>query len=247
LLDMLDLRHVANSYPSQLSGGEQQRVALARTLAPRPRLLLLDEPLSALDQPTRQRVRRHLRSWLEPFGLPTILVTHDPNEAISLGDSMVVIDAGKTSQTGTVLDLFRRPATPSLASIVGVETIEPAQVVSVGEGSLGVAAGGRILQAALREAATDFRIGQQVVLCIRGEEVMLETQPHRLGSARNQLAGRVRDIEQEGAVFRVTIDVGFPLVSLITGSALEEMALSPGREVIALIKAHGIHVLPRGQ
>ncbi len=128
IMDLLGLRGLENRYPQQVSGGQQQRVALARALVCRPRLLLLDEPLSALDVPTRGELRRQLRHWLEQLRMPGMLVTHDRIEALALGDHLVVLDAGKVRQRGQVHEVFSKPADLGVARIVGVDTVERATV-----------------------------------------------------------------------------------------------------------------------
>src|SRR3989440_9184584 len=131
---LLGLTGLENHYPRQLSGGQQQRVALARALVCRPRLLLLDEPLSALDAPTREHLRRQLRHWLVALRMSTILVTHDRIEALALGDHLVVFDAGRVCQSGSVQEVFSAPVDRAVARIVGVDTIEPGKILQVTDG-----------------------------------------------------------------------------------------------------------------
>ena len=123
LLARFELRELAERYPRQLSGGQLQRVALARALAAQPRLLLLDEPLSALDEPTRLRVRDDLRRMLAGVQMPAIVVTHDRTEALALGDSIAIMIEGKLRQAGPVESVFDFPADAEVAAAVGVETI----------------------------------------------------------------------------------------------------------------------------
>jgi molybdate transport system ATP-binding protein len=245
LIDILQLQGLQERKPSQLSGGEKKRVALARTLAPLPRLLLLDEPFSALDLPTREQVRQQLRDWLSPFAIPTLLVTHDRDEAIGLGDQLVIVDAGQTMQAGPVLDLLARPDNPTVARIVGVETIQQARVVSNQDGLLLLDVNGTQLRAATSELPSFFTPGRTVFACIRGEEVLLERGATPITSARNRLRGKVVRIDVQGAAWKVTIDVGFPLAAWVTRSAIDEMGLVVGTEVAALFKAHAVHVVGR--
>jgi molybdate transport system ATP-binding protein len=130
LLARFELSELADRYPRQLSGGQLQRVALARALAPQPRLLLLDEPLSALDAPTRLRMRADLRQLLASVQVPAIVVTHDRTEALALGDSIAIMIDGRLRQAGAVESVFDCPADADVAAAVGVETICPARVVS---------------------------------------------------------------------------------------------------------------------
>ncbi|MEI8197543.1 MAG: ABC transporter ATP-binding protein, partial [Phycisphaerae bacterium] len=123
MLDLLDLGGLEQRYPDQLSGGQQQRVALARALITRPKLLLLDEPLSALDGPTRETLRRHLRKLLTALHIPAIIVTHDPTEAMALADHVAVLHRGQVLQAGPVEEVFSRPTDLTVAQIVGIETV----------------------------------------------------------------------------------------------------------------------------
>ncbi len=125
LLELFELTGLERRYPGQLSGGQQQRVALARAVARRPRLLLLDEPLSALDARTRRQLRRDLRHWLAVMGVPALLVTHDRAEALELGQLAVIMSAGRVCQTGTVEEVFAHPASAEVARIVGIGRCDP--------------------------------------------------------------------------------------------------------------------------
>src|SRR5919201_1192014 len=190
---LLGLAGLEDRYPRQLSGGEQQRVALARALVCRPRLLLLDEPLSALDAPTREHLRRQLRRWLVELRMSTILVTHDRLEALALGDHVVVFEAGRVRQSGSVQQVFSAPVDLAVARIVGVDTIERGKVVEVADGLAKVQVGPKQL-VALAPRRRNGRLDGDVYVCIRAEDVMLEKKGADLspGSARNHLLGHVR-------------------------------------------------------
>jgi len=138
-LEWIGLDGLGSRLPRELSGGQQQRVALARAVARRPRLLLLDEPLSALDTPTRQSLRGELRGWLRHFAIPTLLVTHDRQEAVALGDELVVMHEGRMIQQGPLHEVFSRPCHPAVASILAVETSQPGQVTDCTDGVATVA------------------------------------------------------------------------------------------------------------
>ncbi len=240
MLEFFEIADLAGRRPPQISGGQAQRVALARALAPSPRLLLLDEPLSALDVPTRSRVRTELRRHLERIQVPTLLVTHDRTEAVSLGRGIVVMVEGEVRQCGAVEEVFRRPAGALVAATVGVENVIQGKVTAEDDGILTVLAGaGRIH--ALR--AEDLRVGDPVLACIRGEEVTLQQLPAGRDSARNHFRCEVTGIENEGSVDRVALDCGFPLVALITRKSREEMELRTGSVVIAAVKATGVHLV----
>ena len=141
LLGRFGLTELADRLPGAISGGQQQRVALARALAAAPSLLLLDEPLSALDAATRARIRHELRRILLESGVPSLVVTHDRNEAIALGDWMAVIVDGRIRQAGPVREVFRRPANAEVAACVGVENVLAAEIVSRHAGLMTLAVG----------------------------------------------------------------------------------------------------------
>jgi molybdate transport system ATP-binding protein len=239
LLDLLGIPGLEERYPAQLSGGQQQRVALARAVARRPRLLLLDEPLSALDAATREQLRPELRRYLAAVGVPVVLVTHDRVEAMALADHLVVLDAGRVLQQGDVPEVFTRPADLRVARSVGVETVQPGRVLRTGDGLALVAVGGRELLAVAPPGG-----GAEVYVCIRGEDVTLIREAVPATSARNRLPGRVTQITPEGALVRVGLDVGFPLTALVTRPAAEELGLSVGTALTALVKAPAVHLIP---
>jgi molybdate transport system ATP-binding protein len=242
LLVLVELSARAGSFPGELSGGQAQRAALARALAPRPRLLLLDEPFTALDTPVRIRMRRLLRVLVADLGIAAVLVTHDRNEAIALGDRMVVLVDGRVRQVGPVLDVFRRPADVEVAQSVGVDAVIPARVARRQEGLLDLRVGDRTIRA----VDVDLDRNQvDVFACVRGEDVTLERAAPVNVSARNHLPGCVVQIDAEGPLDRVTLDCGFPLVALVTRQAREELGLQEGSAVVAAIKATAVHVVPR--
>jgi molybdate transport system ATP-binding protein len=237
---LLELQGLEEQRPSELSGGQQQRVALARAIARRPRLLLLDEPLSALDVPTRVKLRDQLRALLKRLAIPTIIVTHDWEEALALGDRMVVIKDGVLLQSGTPQEIFNHPSNAEVAKIVGMETVMPGVMVDTHDGLATVEVAGVKLQALAAGSAE-----ANVFVCIRAEDVVLERSGLAASSARNHLPGRVREIVPLGAVARVEIDCGFGLSAIVTRSALDDLRLRVGEAVTAAIKAGAIHLVPR--
>ncbi len=172
LLELVGLQEHADKYPAQLSGGQQQRVALARALAPSPGLLLLDEPLSALDAKVRLRLRREIRDLQRRLGVTTIMVTHDQEEALSVADRIVVMKDGRIEQIGTPIDIYQNPATPFVADFVGTMNFFRARVKRPGLCELGALS--------LRCPTDGFHQGDEVILAIRPEDVVLgasEPQP----------------------------------------------------------------------
>src|SRR5262249_10143371 len=141
ILSTFGLSGLESRYPNRVSGGQQQRIALARVLVRRPRLLLLDEPLSALDDPTRELLRPELRRTLAEFNIPVVVVTHDRTEAMSLADHLVVLHEGRIRQQGTIVEVFNRPVDLDVARIVGMETVIPGRIVSVADGLVTITVG----------------------------------------------------------------------------------------------------------
>jgi len=236
LLKTFGLVEFAERLPRALSGGQQQRVALARALAARPALLLLDEPLSALDAPSRLRMRHELRRTLLESGVPSIVVTHDRMEAVALGDWMAVIVDGRIRQAGPVQDVFRHPTDPQVAESVGVENVLRAQIAARERGLLTLKVGAAHLQ------CIDSGETGPVFACIRAEDVALTRELDQTSSARNRLAGRVRLVTLEGPLARVELDCGFPLVAVVTAQSAGELQLNPGDQVCAIVKATSVHL-----
>ena len=183
LLRAMNLDGFAARHPAQLSGGQQQRVALARALAARPELLLLDEPFSALDAPTRMELRREVLALQREFAIPMIFVTHDLGEAYFLADRLAVIDAGEILQEDVPGEILRQPCCLQVARAVGVKNILPGTVVARDESSCRVRVGDVTLNAP-REA---FAPGARVFVCLRPERVML-LRPERAGTSNDENA-----------------------------------------------------------
>ena len=239
-LETAGAAHLAGRRTSELSGGEAQRVALARALAPRPRLLLLDEPLSALDAPTRSRLRTDLRRALVAAAVPTLLVTHDRTEALALADRVVVLVDGTVRQTGSPQDVFERPADPAVAAVVGVETAVAGRVTGTADGLLSVDVDGTTVHAVDRGQTGD------VLVCIRAEDVALEpASADRAGSARNRLVSTVVEVTDEGPLLRVDLDAGFHLAAYVTRPSAGELDLRPGLRVQAVVKSPAVHLVER--
>jgi len=241
LVRLMGLEGLEARRPGRLSGGQQQRVALGRALAPSPRVLLLDEPLSALDAQTREAVRGELRQLLRDAAAPAIVVTHDRTEALVLGDLVAVVADGAIRQLGPILEVFDRPVDEIVARIVGVETVMPATVLASADGLLRLGVGTAELV-----AIGERPPGMALLVSIRAEDVLLEDEPADADatlSARNRLHGSVTAIERAGPLVRVTVDCGFRLVASVTRPAVEELGLRPGSRVVAVLKAPAVHVI----
>lgn len=255
MLECFQLRGLEHRWPRQISGGQQQRVALARTLARQPRLLLLDEPLSALDEPTREEIRRELRRLLSRFEIPVILVTHDRTEAISLADQVIILDRGIIRQSGPVSDVFSRPSDLTVARIVGVETVMPGQILKITDGLATVRVGGLDLVAVVpatmsdadQEQMQNARSVASVYICIRGEDVLVEPPASGPTSARNRIPATIADLQPEGPLVRLQLTCpGFTLTALVTRPASAELGLQVGSAIVAVIKAQAVHLISHG-
>lgn len=241
--EVLGIGELLARRPSTLSGGERQRVAVARALVSGPRLLLLDEPLAALDAGRKAAILPYLQRVRDEFGLSVIYVSHVPQEMMALCTDMAVLAEGRLLQFGPVAEVFGRPASPEVARIVGVETVFPGKVLG-GEGDLVAVAVGSARLLALGGQLTPGTA--EVFVSIRAEEVLLVPEGSVLGvSARNRLPAVVAAIIAEGATLRIELDCGFPLAVTLTRSAVEELGLVAGSRVVALIKAPCVHLIAR--
>jgi putative spermidine/putrescine transport system ATP-binding protein len=199
LLELIHLPDKGDSYPWQLSGGQQQRVALARALAIEPQVLLLDEPLSALDAKIRVALRREIRSIQRQLGITTVYVTHDQEEALSLSDRVVVMSDGRIEQIGVPAEIYNNPATPFVASFVGTLNLIAAQVIDAGMGRLSLE--GQEVRTA--KPITEGRDGDTVTLALRPESL-------EFGDAggANRLRGAIDDVGFLGSIVRTRIRIG---------------------------------------
>jgi putative spermidine/putrescine transport system ATP-binding protein len=208
MLELIGLGGYGKRYPFELSGGQQQRVALARALAPSPRMLLLDEPLSALDAKIRVSLRDQIRQIQRELGITTVFVTHDQEEALSISDRIVVLSAGNVEQFGTPFEIYNRPATKFVATFVGTlntinaRVVDPiAKTVTIGDTLVRIPA----LPAGMRN-------GEAVALTMRPEAVTLSN-----GAARDiVLSGKVSEVSFLGSVIRLKVDLGENAVHLDT-------------------------------
>lgn len=225
-----------------LSGGEQQRISLARALAPRPRVLLLDEPLSALDPQIRRELRQELRSLHKELRKTTLHVTHDFEEALALADRLGVIQEGTIVQTGTPDDVFRKPASAFLAHFLGVENLLRGNVVRCDPPEPhSAAAFEAVFEAGPVKLYVIAEREGPAYVAIRPEEITVSAEFFP-SSARNRLEGTVASIEKLWPLVRLTIDVGVLLVAVITAQSLESLYLATGSKVSLTIKASAIHI-----
>ncbi len=231
-LDRIGLPEHAHHRPHTLSGGQAQRVALARALIANPELLLLDEPLAALDARTRLDIRTELRRHLADFGGRTVVVSHDPIDAMALADQVAVLEDGRIVQAGAPREIARRPRTEYVAKLVGLTLLS-----GEGDGTM------VRLETGARVAVAESVAGA-VHAAVRPEHVSLYTQePH--GSPRNVWACRMVSATPYGSAVRCDLDGPVPLTADITAAAFAELGLGPGSAVWASVKAQEIEVYPR--
>ena len=244
LVGALQLEGMEGRRTWELSGGQQQRVALARALATNPAALLLDEPFSSLDAELRRAIRGEIRAILAQTNIPVILVTHDREEALALGDTVQVIDEGKTLDRGDPLRMLGQPGQGRVARLVGVENVLPMRVEDryPQDGTMVCAMRDepplRQPRLRLEVPLSDFEIGGRLRVGIRASDVILAGEQLVSSSARNQLAGRVTGVEMRPPGYEVTLECsGVPFRCHITGRSLTEMDIRPGLELWAVFKA----------
>jgi molybdate transport system ATP-binding protein len=234
-LDRFGLSALADRRPGALSGGQAQRVALARTLAAEPRLLLLDEPLAALDAETRPAVRADLRDHLTAYGGPALVVTHDPVEAMVLADRLVALDAGRIVQQGRPAEVARRPRTCYLARLLGLNLYR------------GTAAGGAVtLGGGGRLVVADTSTAGPVLVAFAPSAVAVHLAEPHAASPRNAWPGTVTALEPLGDRVRLTVDGSPPVHADVTAVAVAELGLHAGRRVWVSVKATELEVYPAG-
>jgi iron(III) transport system ATP-binding protein len=237
LLELVGLTGQDDKYPAQLSGGQQQRVALARALATSPGLLLLDEPLSALDARVRVHLRHEIKQLQHRLGVTTIMVTHDQEEALTMADRIVVMNHGVIEQVGSPMEIYRQPATAFVADFIGKMNFVGGSVLDQGRIKLGNV-----------ELACDtggFETGNDVQIAIRPEDIVARGVAP--GDA-NAFAAGVKDLEFLGSSLRVDLSgaalVGQTLTADLSVNLMRELELEPGHDITVRIPPERIRLYP---
>ena len=235
MLELISLPGFGDRFPYQLSGGQQQRIALARALAPKPSVLLLDEPLSALDAKVRVSLRDQIRTIQRDLGITTIFVTHDQEEALSISDRIVVMYGGKAEQVGTPFEIYNRPTTRFVANFVGTLNVLKATVVDAGRGHVKV--GTDTIE--LERQLTGRKAGDAVSLALRPEAVSLG----RTAGRDTSISGTISDVHFLGSVIRVRARAGDNAVSLDTFNDPSSPPPSAGSPAEISFAKHDLMVL----
>lgn len=247
-LDSLEINALRKRYPPQLSGGERQRVALARALVIEPSILLLDEPLAALDLPVRMKIAEDLRRSVQSLPIPVLYVTHSRDEVFMLGEKLLVLEHGKLIAQGTPHQVLSAPRGETIAQLAGFENIFDAQVASVHEerGTMTCRVGSDRFTSAQVELETPLvravRESKLRVGISAGDILLATSAPVGL-SARNILPGRLLSLSQRDSIVSARVDCGVELSVHLTLGARDSLALVPGKQVWVIVKTHSCHVL----
>ncbi|MEA1958684.1 MAG: ABC transporter ATP-binding protein [Chloroflexota bacterium] len=234
LVELLGIGHLLDRRPDTLSGGECQKVSLARALSTNPEVVLLDEPLSALDPQQREGVQKELLSIQRRLGQTFIHVTHDFEEAIALGDRIAVLGDGRILQTGTSEEIFRQPNSEFVARFAMLRNIFTGEVGDDGSGGAMIDIDGIKL-----EVVTDMR--GHLHASIRPEDILVSREMF-VSSARNSLRGVISHIDDRGATINLTVSTPVDFVCMVTRRSFEELGLSEGEEAYLTFKASAVHI-----
>ncbi|HHO56937.1 MAG TPA: ABC transporter ATP-binding protein [Thermoplasmatales archaeon] len=233
LAKMLHIEHILERYPSNLSGGEQQRVALARALAIAPKIILLDEPLSALDEMLKSEVIKDLKRINKKSRITFIHVTHSRNDAVMLADKMAIMKDGAIVQVGKTGEIFRKPQSKFVAEFVGVENLFEGEALRKGKITVFRTNGIEIYSSSSMEG--------KGYASIRPEDIIISRKKVE-SSARNCIEGVVKEVSDMGNLIRVNVDCGMPFMVNITRESMEEMKISVGERIYLIFKAQNVHL-----
>ena len=234
LSDLLNIAHLMGRKPGTLSGGERQKVALARALSVRPELLLLDEPLSALDPETREGVQKELRRLHDRLKITTIHVTHDFEEAIALGNRIAVLGEGHIKQVGTVEQIFHQPNSEFVARFTVARNIFTGEVVDRDDGNT-------VFRTGDTELAVVTELHGEWHASVRPEDILISREP-LTSSARNSFCGTITSVSDRGSTLYLTVTMPPDFVCLVTRRFFGEMALAEGQQVYITFKASAVHI-----
>ena len=247
LLDAFRISHLAGRKARSISGGESQRVALARTLVTDPEFLLLDEPLAALDSPTKTQIIDDLRGWNRAHSIPILYVTHSREEVFALGDRVIVLDAGRLLAQGTPHEVLSAPYIETVAQLAGFENIFTAVVEAVRpeRGTMTCRIPGETGGVVLETPLVRGGVGSTLRVGIRAGDILLATAPPSGLSARNVIPGRIQSLEQRDVIVSAHVKCRVLMEVHLTLAARDSLDLAPGKEVWLVIKTHSCHLMQR--
>jgi len=243
ILEAFRIEKLRKQKPGEISGGERQRVALARSLVTEPRTLLLDEPLTALDTELKAAIVDDLRAWNTAKGIPILYVTHSRDEVDALGGRVIALDSGRVVSAGSPMEVLNAPRRRTLARAAGFENLLSATVLDLREAD-------GVMRVRLGESACEIEVplgyaqaGSRVQVAVRAGDILLATERPRGLSARNVLEGRIISLEQRGTMVVARVDSGVTFVAHITPGAVRALELTAGRHVWLVLKTHSCHLV----
>ena len=242
-LDSLGIVELRGRRPAQLSGGERQRVALARALVTEPSILLLDEPLAALDLPVRMKIAEDLRRSIQNLPIPVLYVTHSRDEVFALGEKILVLEQGKLIAQGTPHQVMSTPRSETVAQLAGFENVFDAQVTSIHEERGTMACRIASSQVEIETPLVRSEVGRNLRVGISAGDILLATSAPVGISARNVLPGRLLSLTQRDMIVAARVDCGLELSVHLTLAARDSLELTPGRQVWIIVKTHSCHLL----
>jgi molybdate transport system ATP-binding protein len=247
ILQAFRIAHLAPRYPREISGGESQRAALARTLVTDPAVLLLDEPLAALDAATKSKIIDDLRQWNQTHRIPILYVTHSREEVFALGERVIVLDAGRIVAQGTPHEVIEAPQQETVAQLVGFENIFDAVVESVHpeRGTMTCRIAGDGGPVVLETPLVRGGVGSALRVGIRAGDILLATVPPVGLSARNVIPGRITSLDQRDVIVSARVKYRVEMEVHLTLAARDSLQLAPGREVWLVIKTHSCHLMQK--
>lgn len=247
MLQAFRIAHLGGRNVRDISGGERQRVALARTLVTDPQLLLLDEPLAALDAPTKSHIINDLQQWNRTQGIPILYVTHSREEVFALGESVIVLEAGRILRQGTPHEVMTAPLQETVAQLAGFENIFDAVVeaLSPDRGTMTCRLSGDGGSTAIETPLVRGGVGTSFRIGIRAGDILLATVLPRALSARNIIPGRILSLDQRDVMISARVQCAVEMEVHLTLAARDSLQLETGREVWLVIKTHSCHLMQR--
>jgi molybdate transport system ATP-binding protein len=245
ILESFRIPHLRNRKPAEISGGERQRVALARALVTDPCVLLLDEPLAALDAATKSKIIDDLRAWNDQHRVPILYVTHSRDEVFALGERVLVLEGGRLIAQGTPHEVMSAPRQETIAQLAGFENIFDVNVIAAHEdrGTMTCRVAGSSVE--LETPLVRADVGSTLRVGIRAGDILLATvQPSGL-SARNVIAGKMLSLAQRDVIVVAGVACGVEMEVHLTLAARDALGLQPGREVWLVVKTHSCHLMQK--